>query len=143
MVEGRHQSARWAWTRVRSLRSCPSEKKPVVDKVDNARSTLRCNKLGTSEKHVVWDYLTAEPSTAGAVTQPVPAALILALRAYLTHFRPKPTPDLDPNQGFKHTFLLSKKSLDNKNGLNDFVSFIQLETWLIMIECFQVYRYYQ
>lgn len=84
------------------------KKKPVGDKVDKARSTLRCNKLGTSEKHVVWDYLTAEPSTAGAVTQPVPAALILALRAYLTHFRPKPTRDLDPNQGFKHIFLCQK-----------------------------------
>lgn len=67
----------------------------------------------------MWDYLTAKPSTAGAVTQPVPAALILALRADLTHFRHTRTRDLDPNQGFKHIFLLSKKSLDNKNGLND------------------------
>lgn len=80
---------------------------------------------------------------AGAVTQPVPAALILALRADLTHFRHTPTRHLDPNQGFKHIFLLSEKTLDNQNGLNDFVSFIQLESWLIMIERFQVYQYYQ
>lgn len=96
----------WAWTRVCSLRSRPGRRW-------SGQSLLvgrPCdNKLVTSVG------LPNSTAVAAVVAQPVPTALILALRDDLDHFRYLPTLDHHPNRGVEHTFFSVKKLPSSKN----------------------------